>query len=356
MIQKAGLALLIVFALALVAPAASPLQISYVTSESMSPTIETNDGYVLVPAGETEPGDIITFYSEQRESYVTHRAVSVTDAGIVTKGDANPSTDQVSGYPPVSQSAVTGKVLRLDGSPLLIPHLGTALTLVQTYWYVALALLAGYLLFGAANDARARNRDSVLRSRDIVLPVTVLAIVAGIAVVSLGAVHQTQVYSVTDEATTDSATLTVGEPRTESLTVSMTSTPLAHVVTDTDGMRIVESSPASATASGDGSTTERTGWLPWQPVTSSRQNVTVEIPPQEQTGPHATSIHMYPYPAVLPADVIAGLHRVHPAVAAVTTVLASIVPLYLVYWLVIDPTTPLRGTRRRLTRTLGGRR
>ena len=105
-----------------------------------------------------------------------------------------------------------------------------------------------------------------------------------------------------------------------------------------------------------GATTKSTGWFPWQPTVSSRQNVTVEIPPQAEPGPHATSIRMSPYPAVLPATVITGLHGVSPFLAAVTTVLVSIAPLYLVYWLVIDPTTPLRATRRRLTRTLGGRR
>lgn len=346
---------MVVFALGLVAPAASPVGISYVTSESMAPTIETNDGYVVVPAGDTDAGDIITFYSAERDSYVTHRAVTVTDDGIVTKGDGNPSTDQAAGYPLVAQTAVTGKVLRVDGAPVLLPQLGAALGLVETYWYLAAGLVGGYLLFGIASDNRRRTREAIRRSRDIVLPVTVLAIVAGIVVVSLGAAHQTEVYTVSDQPTTDPRTLTVGEPRTESLTVTTTTTPLTHVVTDTDGMRIVESTPVDPETA-TGPSTEATGWFPWQSTVATRQNVTVEIPPQEANGTHATSLTTTPYPAVLPGTVIDGLHGIHPVVGAVTTVFASIAPLYLLYWLLIDPTAPLRAPRRRLTLPLGGRR
>ncbi len=355
MIRNTALAALLVFTLALVAPAASPLQLSYVASESMEPTISTNDGYLLVPAASVEAGDIITFYSEQRDSYVTHRAIRVTDDGIVTRGDANPSTDQASGHPLVQESEVSGRVLTVGGDPVVLPHLGTLLSLLRTYWYLVGALLLGYLLLGGLSDARRRSRDSVLRSRDVVVPVTILAVVAGVALVSTASVHQTQQYTVTDQSTTDPDVLTVGEPRTESITVQLATTPLTHVVTETDGMQIVNTTTIPPNDSSDAATAGGERLLD-RVFESSSQNLTVTVPGQGQPGTHTTSLDMYPYPATLPAGVIETLHGVHPLVATVGTVLVVLVPVYLGYWLVVDTTAPLRGSRQRLTRRLGGRR
>ncbi len=352
----AGLAVVLLVAL-LVAPAASPVQISYVTSDSMEPTISTNDGYVLVPTGTVEAGDVITFYSADRETYVTHRAVSVSDEGIVTKGDGNPSTDQAAGYPPVQRSAVAGEVLTLGDSPLLVPHLGAVLSLVGTYWYAVVALLIGVVAVTAARSSRRRARDSVLRSRDVVVPAVLVSVLIGVTLVSIAAVHQTQRYQVTTDETNDLTALTVGEPRTESLTVRLASTPVTHLVTETDGMRIVETSSTNDSLGRD--TVERDdilGSLRQRFLESSSRNVTVTIPPQGQPGVHATSLDVYPYPATLPRGVVLAIHGVHPLLAALATVLVGIGPLYLCYWLLFDTVAPLRRTRSRLLRRLGGSR
>ncbi|MEF8872850.1 MAG: hypothetical protein V5A41_14590 [Haloarculaceae archaeon] len=353
MIQKAGIAVFLLLVVAIAAPAASPVQISYVSSDSMSPTLDTNDGYIQVPASTVGPGDIITFYSEERGTYVTHRAMQVTPEGIVTQGDGNPSTDQAAGYPLVSQSDVSGKLLAVGGSPVVVPRLGTALGAITSYWYLILAGLGAYLLAAGLRSNRPRSRENVLRSREVILPVTILVIVAGVAFVSLGGFQETQVYTVTAESTDASATLTVGEPRTESITLEMTTSPFAHVITETDGMELVRANPTPASDGGD---TAASNWLPQELFETSEQTVDTRIPPQETAGPHATSIQIHTYPAVLPGGIITSLHHIHPLVAAVTTVVLSIAPLYLLYWLLIDPTTPLRGTRRRLTRKLGGQR
>jgi signal peptidase len=352
MIQKAGIVVFLLLVVAIAAPAASPVGISYVSSDSMSPTLDTNDGYVQVPAGIVERGDIITFYSEERESYVTHRAMQVTPDGIVTKGDGNPSTDQAAGYPLVQQSDVSGKLLTVGDSPVVIPQLGTALGTITDYWYLIVAALGAYLLTAGLRSDRRRSRENLLRSRQVVLPITILVIVAGVAFVSLGGFQQTQVYTVTDEPTNSSATLTVGEPRTETLTLELTASPLAHVVTETDGMEVVSITPTEAST---GAVTSPSNRLPQELFDTSEQTVDIRIPPQQTAGPHPTSIRITTYPAVLPGGIINALHGVHPFVAAVTTVLLSIAPLYLLYWLLIDPTTPLRGTRRRPMRKLGDR-
>jgi signal peptidase len=350
MIQKAGIVVFLLLVVALAAPAASPVGISYVSSDSMSPTLDTNDGYVQVPAGTVERGDIITFYSDERDTYVTHRAMQVTPEGIVTKGDGNPSTDQAAGYPLVQESDVSGKLLTVGGSPVVLPQLGTAFGAIANYWYLIVAGLGAYLLTAGLRSDRRRSRENLLRGKQVVLPVTVLVIVAGVAFVSLGGFQQTQVYTITDEPTDAPATLTVDEPGTESITLEMVTSPLAHVVTETDGMEVVSVTPA-----GDGEGTSAPGPLPQELLATSEQTLDIRIPPQRTAGPHATSIRVTTYPAVLPGGIIRSLHSVHPFLAAVTTVVLSIAPLYLLYWLLVDPTTPLRGTRRRLTRKLGER-
>jgi len=355
MIHKAGIALGLLILLALAVPAGAPLQISYVASDSMSPTIDTNEGYVLVPVDTVQPGDIITFYSEERATYVTHRATQVTPDGIVTKGDGNPSTDQASGYPLVQPSDVSGKLLTVGGSVVVIPYLGTVLGVITSYWYLVAGALAAYILIGGSGSDRHRTRKNVLRSREIVLPVLVLVIVGGIVFVSMGAVEQTEVYTVTEQPTPLPSTLTVGEAGTESITLQMTKSPFTHVVTETDGMEIVRTTPTSGTAVDSQPPPEATGWLPWPPFESSTRTVETRIPAQETEGPHATSIRMHPYPAVLPSEIITLLHEIHPLVATATTVLVGTLPLYLTYWLFMDSRAPLRSSRSRLERTFGGR-
>lgn len=354
MLKKLSFAALLLFVAALVAPAAAPVQISYVVSDSMSPTIATNDGYVLVDTGTVEAGDIITYYSEEREMSVTHRAVEITEDGIVTQGDANPSTDQAAGYPLVQPADIAGTVLTVGGDPLLIPGLGVGIGLLRSYWYLTLALLAGTVLYNLAGSARSRERDTILRSREVILTVAVVAVFVGVALVSLAAVHQTTVYQVTAEETTSAQTLTVGEPQTESVTVRLAKTPATYVVTDTDGMTItdaaVEDGASNGTAGNDDSTLGRLRTQLLEPQTRA---VTTTIPAQSATGPYRTSLSVYPYPATLPRGVVTALHDVHPLLAALSTILVIVGPLYTLYWLLVDTMAPLRGTRSRRLRQWG---
>jgi signal peptidase I, archaeal type len=356
MLKKVGFAALLLFVAALVAPAAAPVQVSYVVSDSMSPTLATNDGYVLVDTGAVEAGDIITFYSEERGMSVTHRAVEVTGDGIVTQGDANPSTDQAAGYPLVQSDDVAGKVLTVGGAPLRIPQLGAVIALLRSYWYLTVALLAGVALRSLAGTARNRNRDSVLRSREIILTATVVAVIMAVVLVSFAATQQTTVYQVTANDTENAQTLTVGAERTEALTVRLARTPVSYAIVDTAGMTITNS---TVVESGNGprmSEAGRLGWLRTQLLEPEEQNVTATIPAQSATGPHRTSLRVHPYPRTLPRSVVTALHDVHPLVAAVSTVLVPVGLLYGLYWLLVDMMVPLRGTRSRRLRRLGGDR
>jgi len=167
-----------------------PVLVSYVTSGSMEPTLDTGDGFVAIPAavaGPIEEGDVVTFRAEevQDDGLTTHRVVEVTDRGYVTKGDANPFTDQDGGEPPVKEAQVVAVAWQPGGSVLAIPHLGTVVegsrdTLAGVQRWLATTLgtrsLLGtsglaYLVFGLSmawylveayrdrGDSRDRERD-----------------------------------------------------------------------------------------------------------------------------------------------------------------------------------------------------
>lgn len=63
-------------------------------------------------------GDVIVFWNPNSESNWVHRVAKIENGQILTKGDANPSTDQPNAAPPITPEEVRGKVI------LVIPKLG----------------------------------------------------------------------------------------------------------------------------------------------------------------------------------------------------------------------------------------
>ncbi len=113
-----------------------PILLGYVTSGSMEPTLDTGDGYIAIPtevAGPLEEGDVIVFQAEEvnEGQLTTHRIVAATDRGYLTKGDANPFTDQATGEPPVKDAQIKAVVLQVSGTVVDIPLLGTYVETIQ---------------------------------------------------------------------------------------------------------------------------------------------------------------------------------------------------------------------------------
>ncbi len=365
MIKKAGILVVVAVTLALVAPAASPVGISYVTSDSMEPTIGTNDGYLLVPAGEVVPGEIITFHSDERDGYVTHRVVGTTADGYLTQGDANPSTDQAAGNPPVERDAIAGQVLTVGGRLVLIPQLGAVIEVVRASW-IPLFALAGALVMiralrGTGESKSTPGTRSVLHSRRIVVPMVLVTIVVSVLLISMGATHTELTYSITETGAEDPRVLSVGENTSVPLTADVIKTPMTQVLVDTEGMSLINTTQAdttggeSATAAAGNSGSGTLGTLRERFLTTSSTTFNTEVPAQAQPGAHTATLSMYPYPATLPKGVLAWLHGIHPSLAALGSVLVAITPGYFLYWLLVDTTTPIRGSRRHWLHRLGDR-
>lgn len=100
-----------------------------VSGESMEPALEHGDFTFVVPyfagkSGLPEAGDIIAFEDEQGNRLV-HRIVDTTEQGYITKGDANPDTDQEGGQPLVTLARIQGTAASLGSQVVRVPVLGS---------------------------------------------------------------------------------------------------------------------------------------------------------------------------------------------------------------------------------------
>lgn len=157
-----------------------PISLWYVYSESMEPTIMTNDGFILISSKNYEIGDIITFKPKVLEQpYVTHRIIGLTmDGKYITKGDNNIMTDQQGGEPPLQQDQVIGKALCILDKPIILPKLGLLFQKLQNvisklniFTIISIIILIytlGYVLDMIFNKETIRkNKKKKIRLLDI---------------------------------------------------------------------------------------------------------------------------------------------------------------------------------------------
>lgn len=333
MLKRAGALVVLALALLVVAGPVLPVRPSYATSGSMAPAIDEGDAYFVVDADAIERGDIITFYSVQRNGYVTHRVVDRTAEGYVTKGDNNPSTDQAAGHPPVDPSAVLGKVVVANGRPLTVPGAGHLLAALQAHRLLlalAAALLVAPELKGAVASGGPRRRE-VVRVGDVVRPLLLGGFVVCFVLTLWGGSTHVLTYVATTEETGAAHTVPVGEPAVRTLTVETRKSPFTTVLLEADGMEIVDRTTT-------GSTTE----------------LTVRLPAVERTGVHRARLHVYAYPAMLPRGLLARLHEVHWLAGALGSLTPLFLPAVAAYLLLFDGSAPLHRPRGRWYDRIGG--
>lgn len=308
----------------------TPVLFGYVETGSMSPTMEPGDGFVAVPsavAGDVEEGDVVVFRAEEIRGggLTTHRVVDVTERGYVTRGDANPFTDQAGGEPPVKDAQVVAKALQVGGTVVVVPDLGTAVVALQDAFadvqrgvavatgtrallgtqglaYLLLALSALLYVFDLLVAGRGPRRD---RTRDDgrdrgVSPGLVVAVLAAVLVVAATAAMVvpagTQEYGVVS-AQFDSETPTV-VPRGESETVTYRVPNaglvpvVAYVEPASEGVAVA---PQRVRVDG-----------------RSERTVGVTLSAPDRTGYYRRYVAEHRYLAVLPAPVLDALYRGHP--------------------------------------------
>ncbi|MFC7199759.1 signal peptidase I [Halospeciosus flavus] len=327
MLRRVGFLGVLLIVVLTTASAGAPVQLSYVYSDSMEPTIGVNDGYILVPAGEVQNGDIVTFWSDERDAYVTHRIVGQTADGYLTKGDNNPQIDQETGYPPVTRGEIRGEVLTVGGEPLLIPQLGFVLATARANLSAVLALAGGVLALLWAREGQTRPTRDLTRVRDVAGPVFLVGFLAvGGLLVYGGSSHDIPLVAVESAAgASGPRTVLVGTAEAVETQIELPQMPLTTRVVGSHGIDVTT-------------------------MTRSATNLSIEgtIHPARTIGPVPAQITVNRYPAVLPHSVLVWLHNWHPIAAASATSGLIFGPLWVLYWVAIDGREPIRRSRSRL--------
>lgn len=326
-----------------------PILLSFVTTDSMEPTIDVGDGFVAVPpelAGDVEEGDVVVFEAEEIQGggLTTHRVVDITEEGYVTQGDNNPFTDQDGGEPPVADAQVRAVAWRPGGSVLTIPFVGSAVMWLQSTISsvqvqlaqlfgtrallgtqgLAYLMLAGsvvlYVIAGRFEDDRRRDhdrgRETGTSSHKLMAALT-LVVVAGVTAAMIVPAGSQEFGIVSAEFESDSPTV-IEQGTTESFNYSVRNTGIISTVVflEPTGERI-DTEPRQLQLDG-----------------RSAENATVTISAPEETGAYRAFVQQYRYLGILPTPVIEQLYRLHPWLPIVVINAVVAVPFYLVgLWL-----------------------
>ena len=325
-----GAAIVVVAALLLGAVLGQPILLSYVETGSMEPTIGTGDGFVAVPsvlAGDVEEGDVVVYEARELQGggLTTHRVVGETDEGYVTKGDANPFTDQDGPEPPVTDDQIVAHALQISGEVVVVPALGVAVETIQEgvlslqSWFADLVgfgdsldrqgsgvvlFAVGFALFALTlildegrtrTTDRSRRRGTLLNTRTVTLVVLVAVLLPANAAMLAGDGTQELVVDGADVA--ESPDIEPGDDATWEIGVDNYG--FVPIVLFFEGER--------------GATTAVDERLTVGPGEAATVTVSATAPaPGERT---VLSVTEYRYLHVLPTPVLAALHERHPLLA-----------------------------------------
>lgn len=300
-----------------------PILFSYPITDSMLPTLRVGDLFFIAPRFlvNIETGDIIVYHSPQR-GYLVHRVVAMSPAGLTTRGDNSPFSDQDGGEPPVQMAQISGEVVTLQGRPLVIPHAGAALNWVQNVLRRnQLAVIAAMVLLGTASildeQRNAKRRRALtrraVRARQILLPALAIFFVLALAAMILQ--HETVQfdYWILRQAVDNNSI----------------------VYPQRVFGRVLE--------------LENRGWLPqyvlidapaanpdsvfrWMLLASGEtRQIELNFTAPRATGNYTADIHIYRYAPLLPAAVMVALFKVHPFLPLPVIALVILLPCLLLY-------------------------
>jgi signal peptidase len=320
-VNDSSLALVALLAAAIAATTYFGVTVGTVTSDSMNPALTTGDAFVLVD-GEPEVGDIATFRqpTDGGSRLVTHRVVGTTTSGAyVTRGDANPSTDQAAGGAPVTREAIVGVVPSVGGSTLVIPAAGGLARLSSD---VRVPLL-GLVLLALGYDVIASGRPSPTRVPHVtygqaLAVIFLMGTIGGVVgVVAVGASNEV-VYTATAADTAQGPLVPVERTVEREVTLEAVRPAYSYRFVDATGAAV-------AGASTDGTVT----------------TVTLRVGPLQSTGPHAVRLQIDNVPTTLPRPVAAALYDLHPMAAIAASVSAVTVPIYLLSRFLLPVEVPI---------------
>lgn len=336
-----------------------PVGLTYVETGSMEPALSPNDGFIAIPSaltGPPEAGDVVVFDAEELHGggLVTHRVVGEQESGYITKGDANPVTDQDGAEPPVQDEQIKAKALQIGSFVVKIPLLGLApqaiagaqralaatlgtrallgtqgLAYLMIGFGVVTYLLAGLFEQGGTRSRSRRSRRStgaVTPQKVVIVMTACMIVLLTLSMTVAGGQHEFQFVS----SEVESESPGVIQQGTSKTTVYQVPSngPLPIVA-------IIE--PGSDSVNVSATTL-------YVPGSSERDlNVTIQAPPE--TGTYTESITEYRYLAFLPTGVLVSLHEIHPW-APIVAIDALLGILLIAISLLLLGVDPIRLSRR----------
>lgn len=326
---------------------------TYVYSNSMEPLIKVNDAFLVWPTSNVRVGDIIMYRPVVlKAAYITHRIIAAGDSGYITKGDNAYYKDQDSGEPQVAKDRIMGRVVTINGQPVIIPQIGKFTAFVRSglgkytiYLAMAFFILGIILLIGGGKGSlqkrRPRNR---LRLRHIYGGASKLAAIIIILTIYFSSRVSQINYLVSEYPGTLGDQIGVNQPGV--LTMNIKNNGLIPV------WKVMRGIPPLSI---------RDTSLYVKPLSS--KTILIDVTAQHRTGAYQGYIQIYSYPALLPKEGILFLHSIHPLAAIASVGLWVYLLFCACFWLLqqlhgFEAWIPLKTIedkimRRRMERGLG---
>jgi len=340
-----------------------PIVLGFVLTGSMNAepaSMAPGDGFVAVPpaiAGDVEEGDVVTFDAQELQGggLTTHRVVEETDQGYVTRGDANPFTDQDGPEPPVQESQIKAVALQLGGDTVVIPKIGLAVLAMQGAFGSAATflsgipglgglaegnvgssmvlvglLLLGYSIVGeilGGSDRRSgredRSTDRRGKTSAVLVLLAILLLITVPATASMVIPSGTNDITIVSSQTASSNPTVIERGGSVEYTYNFTNDGFIPRIATVDAASTGVDVAQSSLAAPRGETASTT--------------VTLHAP--EETGAYVRSVSEWQYVQFLPAPVLLSLHAVHPfvAVAAINAVIIVVVTTVYVLAVGLEP-------------------
>lgn len=196
---------------------------------------------------------------------------------------------------------------------------------------LVIAMLGGWIYVIVKVRREQPRKRPVVRVRHVLGPLFIVAAIATIGVTPIASLSFDLAYEVSASSDPAGDAIPVGVSATETLEVPIEPLPGTTYVVRSQGVFVED----------------------WQ-LEGSVMLVTIRIPPAEQAGTYTATLHLTPYPAVLPGGVLEDLHDRNPLAGMLGSAAALVFPPYLLSRLLLDGDRPLFRTRNRwLWRRLG---
>ncbi len=273
-----------------------PVLVSYVYSESMSPTLNKGDVFFINPLSKGSAGDIIVF--KMNGQWTVHRVYAETSSGFITKGDNNVATDQQSGRNnAVSGEDVIGTVVTLGDQPIKVPVVGEYIGKISNVYlaFVALIIGAALLTRNAPRSNRKGKRRTVrvkFKTFYAIMSAIVIAVIVLSTMIAWGSVSFS--YASTQAGGQNEGWYLPNSEFDEKITIRNRAVyPFVYII-EPDGDRVSVEDDLFLVSGGE------------------KREIVAHVKVPDDTHIYTENLNVYAYPPLLPVGFVKSLYDVSP--------------------------------------------